>query len=154
MNMLYICYIYTVCMYILPLVSVAFLDSSTLGSTMGLWHDDAWLRLADELLWRDHRPSFEAWLRRATCELLRTAHSIVLGSYPDTFKEQVENCAVDCLGLNSSSVDCYADNAGAESVEPPRGPWAESSKPPTGPWALAGLSGHLVPCLQNESQWP
>ena len=88
---------------------------------MGRWHD-AWLRVADELLWRDHCPSFEAWLRHATCELLRTAHSIELGSYPDTSNEQVENCAVDCLGLNSSSVDCYADNAGAESVEPPRGP--------------------------------
>ena len=24
------------------------------------------------MLWRDHRPSFEAWLRHATCDLLRT----------------------------------------------------------------------------------
>ena len=88
---------------------------------MGPWHD-AWLRLADKLLWRDHRPSFEAWLRHATCELLRTAHSFEFESYPDKSNEQVENCAVDRLGLNSSSVDRYADNAGAESVEPPRGP--------------------------------
>ena len=106
------------------------LDSSTLGSTMGLWHDDAWLRLADELLWRDHRPSFEAWMRHATWDLLITAHKElrtaladrirqrVTWSGPDTSNEQVENCAGFCLGLNSSSVDCYADNAGAESVEP------------------------------------
>ena len=81
------------------------LDSSTLGSTMGLWHDGAWLRLADELLWRNHRPSFEAWMRHATRNLLIAAHEElrtglavhvrqrVTRSGPDTSDEQAESCA-------------------------------------------------------------
>ena len=38
----------------------------------------AWLRLADILLWNDHRPSFEAWLRLAAAEL--TVHMASLST--------------------------------------------------------------------------
>ena len=38
----------------------------------------AWLRLADILLWNDHRPSFEAWLRLAAAELQTYAHALIV----------------------------------------------------------------------------
>ena len=34
---------------------------------------EAWVRLADELLWRRHRRSFLAWLRHAGQEIIRSA---------------------------------------------------------------------------------
>ena len=54
------------------------LPAAAQGHARGGPHDAerdayAWVRLADELLWRRHRRSFLAWLRHAGQEIVRSA---------------------------------------------------------------------------------
>ena len=64
-----------VCVTILP-HPVTPMEAQNVGAEVGWAH--VWLRLVDELLWRRHRRSFQAWLHLADQEVFREAQEAVV----------------------------------------------------------------------------